>query len=102
MACYRTVAETEDMTGSAARLLESGAELVIFTSGSTAEHFHARFAIPELLRKFPVMKVASIGPETTKALANLGVTPSVEANPHTIDGLVQAIVRAMAPQINSQ
>jgi uroporphyrinogen III methyltransferase / synthase len=93
VACYRTVAETEDITGSAARLLESGAEWVIFTSGSTAEHFHARFQIPELRKKFPAIRVASIGPETTKVLAKLGVTPSVEANPHSIDGLVQAILR---------
>ena len=50
---YKTVAETEDRTGSAARLLEEGADWVTFTSSSTVEHFHARFDLPKLLRHFP-------------------------------------------------
>lgn len=36
---YRTVAETEDPTGAVARLREEGADLITFTSASTAEHF---------------------------------------------------------------
>src|SRR5215471_12749969 len=37
IACYKTVPETEDLTGAAAKLLEAGAEWVTFTSGSTVE-----------------------------------------------------------------
>ncbi|MCX6914608.1 MAG: uroporphyrinogen-III C-methyltransferase [Verrucomicrobia bacterium] len=94
VACYRTVPETEDATGAAASLLEQGADWVAFTSGSTVVHFHARFDLPALLQKFPQLKIAAIGPETSKALAVLGLQPTVEAKQHTIDGLVAALLAA--------
>ena len=79
IAIYKTVAETEDPAGAGAMLLESGADWITFTSGSTVEHFHARFDLPKLLRKFPQMKLASIGPETSKAIRALGLEPALEA-----------------------
>jgi uroporphyrinogen III methyltransferase/synthase len=94
VACYQTVPETEDTTGAAARLLESGADWVAFTSGSTVEHFHARFDLLALLNKFPQLKTATIGPETSKALAALGLKPAIEAKEHTIEGLVTALLAA--------
>jgi uroporphyrinogen III methyltransferase / synthase len=94
VACYKTVPETEDATGAAARLLEAGADWVAFTSASTVEHFHARFDLPALLKKFPQLKTATIGPETTKALTALGLKPAIEAKQHTIDGLVEALLGA--------
>jgi uroporphyrinogen-III synthase len=57
-------------------------------------NFHARFDLPALLRKFPHLKTAAIGPETSKALAVLGLKPALEAKHHTIDGLVEALVAA--------
>lgn len=93
---YRTVPETEDRTGSAARLLADGADWITFTSSSTVENFHARFNLPDLLKKFPDLKTASIGPETSKALAALGLQPVLEAKKHTIDGLVEALQKAVA------
>jgi uroporphyrinogen III methyltransferase/synthase len=92
IACYKTVPETEDPAGTAARLQESGADWLTFTSGSTVEHFHTRFNLPQLLKKFPAMKIASIGPETSKALAELKVGPTIEAEEHTIDGLVGSLL----------
>lgn len=89
---YRTVAETEDRTGAGTQLLEHGAEWLTFTSPSTVEHFQARIDLPELLKKFPRMRVASIGPETTKALTVLGVEPE-EAREHTNEGLVAVITK---------
>ena len=94
VACYKTVPETEDATGAAAKLLEDGADWVTFTSGSTVENFHRRFNLPNLLKKFPQIKLATIGPETTKTLAVLGLQPAVEANDHTVDGLVKALLKA--------
>lgn len=94
VACYKTVPETEDSTGAAARLVESGADWVTFTSASTVEQFHARFDLPALLDKFPGLKLASIGPETSRALAALQLQPVIEAKLHTIDGLVEALVTA--------
>jgi uroporphyrinogen III methyltransferase / synthase len=91
VACYKTIPETEDRNGAAARLGDSGADWITFTSSSTVENFHARFDLPKLLRQFPQTQLASIGPETSKALLALGLKPTVEAREHTIDGLVKAI-----------
>jgi len=94
VACYKTVPETEDRTGAAARLLESGANWITFTSSSTVETFHARFDLPKLRQQFPHLQIASIGPETSKALAKLGLAPGVEAKEHTIEGLVKSVLAA--------
>src|SRR6266436_5971188 len=94
IACYKTIPETEDPGGAAATLLESGADWVTFTSGSTVEQFHARFNLPELLKRFPQMKLASIGPETSKALTTLGLSAAIEAKQHTVDGLIEALLVA--------
>ena len=93
IAVYRTVPELEDRTGITAQLLESGADWVTFTSSSTVEHFHARFDLPALLKKFPGLKTASIGPETTKAIQALGLQPTLEAKIHTTDGLIASLVK---------
>ena len=97
IAIYHTVAETEDLSGASAILLEHGADWITFTSGSTVEHFHARFNLPKLLKKFPQMKLASIGPETSKAIRALGLTPALEAKEHTTDGLIAELLRATKP-----
>ncbi|HZR21257.1 MAG TPA: uroporphyrinogen-III C-methyltransferase [Verrucomicrobiae bacterium] len=89
--CYRTVPETEDPGGASAKLLESGADWITFTSGSTVEHFNARFDLAALLKKFPQIKLASIGPETSKAILALNLKPDLEARVHTMDGLVAAL-----------
>ncbi len=94
VASYQTVAETEDPHGAAADFLENGADWVTFTSASTVQHFHARFNLQELATKFPKLRWATIGPETSKALSKLGIRPSLEARSHTIPGLVQGIVEA--------
>lgn len=95
VACYRTVPETEDVNGSAERLLESGADWITFTSSSTVESFHARFDLPKLKKQFPEVRLASIGPETSKALKKIGVPPDVEAREHNIPGLVSILCDSM-------
>jgi uroporphyrinogen III methyltransferase/synthase len=90
--CYQTVVETSDATGHAARMLREGAEWVTFTSGSTVRHFHQRFDLPAFIRQHPQVRLASVGPETTKALEELKLKPAVEARPHTIAGLVAAML----------
>jgi uroporphyrinogen III methyltransferase/synthase len=95
VACYRTVPETEDRNGAAARLVESGADWVTFTSASTVENFHARFDLPKLRAQWPTLRIASIGPETTKALSALGVQPDIEARPHNLAGLVKGLESAV-------
>jgi len=83
---YRTVPETRDTRGARRQLLEEGADLITFTSSSTVENFLA-LGLP-----WPKgMRVASIGPITSKTARDRGLKVDVEASRHDIDGLVQAI-----------
>lgn len=83
---YRTVAETEDRLGVNRRFAEEGADILTFTSASTAEHF-AKLGLP-LPRG---LKIASIGPVTSKALEKSGLWVDAEAVTHDIPGLVAAV-----------
>jgi uroporphyrinogen III methyltransferase/synthase len=91
IAIYKTVPETEDLTGAAGKFQTEGADWLTFMSSSSVQHFHERFDLPKLQKQFPKMKIATIGPETTKALATLGLKPKAEAKPHTLEGLVDAL-----------
>jgi uroporphyrinogen III methyltransferase / synthase len=93
IAVYKTVAETEDLNGAAAALAEKGMDWITFTSASTVEHFHARFDLPKLLKQFPQAKLVSIGPETSKAIRALDLEPTMEAREHSINGVVQALLK---------
>lgn len=96
IACYATVPDQEDRGGMAAKLQETGAEWVLFTSGSTVQNFHRRFDLPALTKKFPNLKLASIGPETSKAIVELGLQPEFEAKEHTAEGLVASLLATAA------
>lgn len=89
---YRTVPETEDVNGAAARFEADGAEWVTFTSSSTVENFNARFPLSSVRERWPDARFASIGPETTKAIQSLGLEPDLEATESNISGLVSALV----------
>ncbi len=83
---YRTVPETNDVSGGMARFREEGADLVTFTSSSTVENF--------LALKLPMpqgIKVASIGPVTSRTATEHGLTVDAEAKVFDIPGLVEAI-----------
>jgi uroporphyrinogen III methyltransferase/synthase len=83
---YRTVPETRDTSGAQCQLTEEGADLITFTSSSTVENFMA-LGLP-----WPKgMRIASIGPITSKTVRDQGLKVDVEARRHDIDGLVQAV-----------
>jgi uroporphyrin-III C-methyltransferase len=83
---YRTVPETRDISGAQRQLAQGGADLITFTSSSTVENFLA-LGLP-----WPKgMRIASIGPITSKTVRDHGLEVDVEARRHDIDGLVQAI-----------
>lgn len=87
---YKTVPETEDKTGARVLLEQEGADIITFTSSSTVDNFF-NLGIP-----WPdKCKAASIGPVTTKTLADHGHKAAITAKTHDIDGLVAAIVRAV-------
>ena len=91
---YRTVPETRDDNGARRRLVEEGADLITFTSSSTVENFVA------LDLPWPEgMRVASIGPVTSKTAQDLGLKIDVEARRHDIPGLVAAIQKLYHPTV---
>lgn len=85
---YRTVPETDDVTGGIQRFRDEGADMITFTSSSTVENFLAlKLSIPERI------KTASIGPVTSKTMRAHGLKVDVEAKQHDIPGLLEAITR---------
>lgn len=94
IAVYKTVPETESDPGVVDDFLGRGAEWVVFTSSSTVQFFNARFDLPKLVKKFPQLKIASIGPETSKTLRSLGLEPKIEPKEHTTAGLIAALAAA--------
>ncbi len=86
---YKTEPETDDVAGAQAVFRETGADIVTFTSSSTAENFF-KLGLP-----WPAgCKAASIGPVTTDTLKGLGHLPAIKAREHDINGLVEAILKA--------
>jgi uroporphyrinogen III methyltransferase/synthase len=83
LALYETVAEPLDPETAAAA---ARADYVTFTSASTVRHFL------EAAGGLDGPRIASIGPATSTALRDAGLEPHIEADPHTPDGLVAALV----------
>ena len=69
------------------------ADWLTFTSSSTVRNFL------ELAGRepFATARVASIGPATSETLRLNGLIVHAEANPHTMDGLLKAILRSPPP-----
>jgi uroporphyrinogen III methyltransferase / synthase len=83
-ALYETVAEPLD---DAARDAAGAADYMLFTSASSVRFFARAGGTLEGPR------LASIGPATSAELRALGAEPDLEADPHTPDGLVDALLR---------
>lgn len=83
---YQTVSEKEDVSGGIKRFLAEEADMVTFTSASTAASFKALgLSLPKGL------KTASIGPVTSREMRRLGLPVDLEAQQHDIEGLVEGI-----------
>jgi uroporphyrinogen III methyltransferase/synthase len=83
VALYETVAEPLDEPTRAAA---AAADYVLFTSASSVRFFAAAGGSLEGPR------LVSIGPATSSELRAHGVEPDLEADPHTPDGLVAALL----------
>ena len=82
-ALYETVAEPlSDETREAA----AGADYLLFTSGSSVRFF------AQAGGSLSGPKLVSIGPATSDVLREHGVEPDLEADPHTPDGLIAALL----------
>jgi len=90
LAVYRTIPVTPD-AGDLARVRAGEVDAVTFTSSSTVNNFCDAVG--------PVAsppRVFSIGPVTSDTVRARGMTVHAEADPHTIDGLVQAVCAALS------
>ncbi len=84
---YRTIAVDAEPTVIDAI---ASADAITFTSGSTVRSFVAAYGVDRLPGN-----VISIGPVTTEACAEFGITVTSTASEHTIDGLVAATVESL-------
>jgi len=97
VAAYRTV--TEEGRTKLLAVIEQGIDIVTFTSSSTVESFVEGIG-KDNLGRLKGVRCASIGPITTGTARKLGLEIHIEAEVHTIDGLVSAIQRkATLPSI---
>jgi uroporphyrinogen III methyltransferase / synthase len=80
---YETVPEPLDPVTAAGA---GRADYITFTSASTVRFFLAAAG------SLDGPRIASIGPATTAALREAGLEPDLEADPHTPDGLIAALV----------
>ena len=87
LAIYETVAEPLDEE---ARSAAQAADYVTFTSSSTVHFFVSASA--GAARFSPATRIVSIGPATSAALREHGLTAHVEAARHDVQGLVAALV----------
>jgi uroporphyrinogen III methyltransferase/synthase len=88
---YRTVPERRDTSRVQQQMAQDGADLITFTSSSTVENYFA-LGLP-----WPKgMRIATIGPITSKTVREQGHEVDVEARRHDIGGLVQAISESFA------
>ena len=74
------------------KLRDKSIHIVTFTSSSTVKNFMALIGDPAILEG---IRLASIGPVTTKTLEEFGLTPDIEASDYTIKGLFNAIVETV-------
>jgi uroporphyrinogen III methyltransferase/synthase len=85
---YRTVMP-DDAPARAAEVFAHKPDWITFTSSSTVQNFVAAAGAGAL----EGVKVASIGPVTSKTASDLGIQVTAEATKFTVDGLVEAILR---------
>ncbi len=90
---YRTLVPSKLTSDLLFGILESGIDLVTFTSPSTVHNFVQILNEKKCAERFlKNIKAACIGPVTAKTAERLGISVSVIADTHTTEALVEAIV----------
>jgi uroporphyrinogen III methyltransferase/synthase len=72
---------------------------ITFTSSSTAKNL-VELLGPDYKAKLQGVKIASIGPITTRTLKDLGLDPNVQAETYHVEGLVEAIQAACESDVS--
>lgn len=90
---YRTVREDTDVAYLKELFAQSEIDIITFTSSSTVTNFCSIFNDEELGSLLNKVKIASIGPITTKKAQALGLKVDITAKEYTIRGLVKEIIK---------
>jgi len=91
VAAYRTVPEFADRAALREVLSEGPLDYITFTSSSTVRNFTAMFGTD-----IGPARTVSIGPITSATARECGLQIDFEADPHSVDGIVDAILGAEA------
>ena len=91
VSAYRTVPETCGREPVLELLRNDSLHWITYTSSSTVRNFFKAIE-PKEVRAASV-RLASIGPVTSGRMRELGVEPTVQAEYHTVHGLVEAILK---------
>src|SRR5216117_551270 len=94
IAVYRTVPVQSDLSALAADIRGGRVDAVTFTSSSTVRSF-VDLVGPAAATSGGFV-AATIGPVTAGTARELGLRDIIEADPHTVDGLVDALARRFA------
>ncbi len=94
IAVYRTVPVQGDLRGLAADITRGRIDAVTFTSSSTVRSFAD--LVGRAAATSPRFVAATIGPITAGTARELGFREVIEAEPHTVPGLVETLARRFA------
>ncbi len=96
---YRTVLQDADADGGPdvyRLLLDGQIDVVTFTSASSVRNFVQIYGAEQAVDLLDRATVATIGPATSAAAAQLGITVSIQPTTYTIPAFVDAIVAYVA------
>ena len=94
IAVYRTVPVQADLSGLAADITRGRIDAVTFTSSSTVRSFVDLIGRPAATSGRFI--AATIGPVTADTARELGLREIIEAEPHTVPGLVESLAKRFA------
>ena len=101
LVAYRTEADPPDSPAAERiyrMLLENQVDAVTFTSPTAVRRFATLIGEEQAADLLGTTVVAAIGPVTAAAALELGITPSLVAEPYTVEGLVSVLVRHFATE----
>jgi uroporphyrinogen III methyltransferase/synthase len=99
LVAYRTTPESADSPAAQdlyRKLLDGAIDAVTFTSPTGVGRFASLFGEEQAADLLNITVVASIGPVTAAAAAELGIKTTVMPEAYTVEGLVQALVEYFA------
>jgi uroporphyrinogen III methyltransferase/synthase len=94
---YETLPDAEGAEEIRESLAAGEIDVICFTSSSTVTNFLAAIGDAKIPGD---IALASIGPVTTKTAEEAGLRVKIQAEEHTIDGLVKAVSKYFAEKKN--